>query len=142
MIRTYLVDVINDHKTQSEWKIQLTAAINFISSKPDSEKTRIMHAKSDNIEIMIGSETNEFIEELFESLLIHNLKRENQVTLLMITDDGEKWHYLVVKSLSALLRRITSKHDGDLYCFNCFHSIVMLQKRAKKRQQNIKIQPW
>ena len=28
-----------------------------------------MHAKSDNIEIMIGSETNEAIEELFESLL-------------------------------------------------------------------------
>ena len=29
MIRPYLVDMINDHKTQSEWKIQLTAAINF-----------------------------------------------------------------------------------------------------------------
>ena len=69
MIRPYLVDVINDHKTQSEWKIQLTAAINFISSKPDSDETRIMHAKGGNIEIMIGSETNEVIEELLESLL-------------------------------------------------------------------------
>ena len=47
-------------------KIQLTAAINFISSKPDSDKTRIMHAKTDNIEIMIGTQTN---EEFFESLL-------------------------------------------------------------------------
>ena len=28
-----------------------------------------MHAESDNIEIMIGNETNEVIEELFESLL-------------------------------------------------------------------------
>ena len=28
----------------------------------------------------------------------HNLKRENQVILLMITD-GEKWHYLVVKKI-------------------------------------------
>ena len=28
-----------------------------------------MHAKSNNIEIMIGSETNEVIQELFESLL-------------------------------------------------------------------------
>ena len=26
------------------------------------------------------------------------------------------------KKLSALLRRITSKHDGDFYCLNCFHS--------------------
>ena len=42
--RPYLVDVINDHKTQSEWKIQLTTAINFISSK-DSDETRTMHAK-------------------------------------------------------------------------------------------------
>ena len=69
MIRPYLVDMINDHKTQSEWKIQLTAEINFISSKPDSDETRIMHTKSDNIKIMTGSETNEVIEELFESLL-------------------------------------------------------------------------
>ena len=28
-----------------------------------------MHIKSDNIEIMMGSETDEIIEELFESLL-------------------------------------------------------------------------
>ena len=39
----------------------------------------------------------------------------------MITD-GKKWHYFAVKSLSALLRGITSKHDGDFYCLNCFHS--------------------
>ena len=32
----------------------------------------------------------------------YNLTRENQVILLMITD-GEKWHYLAVKSLSAFL---------------------------------------
>ena len=46
----------------------LTIAINFISSKPDSNETRIMHAKSDNIEIMNGSEIDEVIEELFKSL--------------------------------------------------------------------------
>ena len=69
MIRPYLVDLINDHKTQSEWKIQLTMEINFISSKPDFDETRIMHAKRDNKEIMIGNETDEVIEELFESFL-------------------------------------------------------------------------
>ena len=68
MIRPYLSDIINNHKTQGEWKIQLTIAINFFSSK-DSEETRTMHTKSDNIEIMMGSETDETIEELFESLL-------------------------------------------------------------------------
>ena len=69
MIRSYLVDMINDPKNQSEWKIQLSVAINFISSKPDSDETRIMHTRSNNIEIMIGSDTNEVIEELFNSLL-------------------------------------------------------------------------
>ena len=51
----------------------------------------------------------------------YNLNRKNQVLLLMITD-GEKWHYLAVKSLSALFRGITSKHDIDFYCLNCFQS--------------------
>ena len=36
--------------------------------------------------------------------------------------DGQKWHYLVVKNLSGLLRGITSTHKGDFYCLNCFHS--------------------
>ena len=69
IIRPYLVDITNDHKVQSERKIQLTIAINSISSKPDSDETRTMRAKSHNIEIMIGSETNEIIEDLFKSLL-------------------------------------------------------------------------
>ena len=54
IIRPYLSDMINDHKTQSEWKIQLTMQINFISSK-DSEETRTMHTKSSNIEIVMGN---------------------------------------------------------------------------------------
>ena len=51
----------------------------------------------------------------------YNLARENKVILLMITN-GEKWHYLAVKRLSALLRGITSKQDGDFHCLNCFQS--------------------
>ena len=53
IIRPYLVDIIFDHKTQSEWKIQSTTSINFISSK-DSDETRTMHVRSDNVEIMKG----------------------------------------------------------------------------------------
>ena len=51
----------------------------------------------------------------------HNLTREKQVILLMISN-GENWHYLTVKNLSRLLRGITSNHDRDFYCLNCFHS--------------------
>ena len=43
-------------------------AINFISPKY-SDDTQTMHAKSNNVEIMIGSETYEIIEDLFESFL-------------------------------------------------------------------------
>ena len=39
----------------------------------------------------------------------------------MITD-GEKWHYLTVKNLPGLLKGITSTHEKDFYCLNCFHS--------------------
>ena len=61
IIKQYLSDIINDHKIHDEWKIQLTMEINFISSK-DSNETRIMHTTSDNIEIMMGNETDEIIE--------------------------------------------------------------------------------
>ena len=36
--------------------------------------------------------------------------------------DGEKYHYLTVRRLSALLKGVTSNHNGDFYCLNCFHS--------------------
>ena len=285
MTKPYLSEIINDHKTRglvrhhsgnktwveetsSEWKIQLTIAINFISSK-DSDETRTMHTKSNNVEIMMGSETDEIIEDLFEfflqkyqegleesmrgselaydsvNALYYNLNKvslrrggsyinspkwlknkkatiipknkddkcfqyaltialnyeqikdhperiskikpfidkyswreidfpshskdwrkfqsnnksialnilyvphntekirhaykskynvtpEGQVILLMITD-VEKWHYLAVKSLSALFRGITSNHKEDFYCLNCFHSYSTANELKKHK---------
>ena len=49
-------------------KNQLTISISFISSK-GSDESRNMHTKSDNMEIIMGSETNNIIEEICESLL-------------------------------------------------------------------------
>ena len=69
LIEPHLADMINDYKNKGDWKIQLIAEINFTSLKPDSDETRIMHTKSDNTEIMTGSDTNEVIEELFKSFL-------------------------------------------------------------------------
>ena len=68
MIRPYLSGTIDDYKTQGGWKVHLTMAINFFSSK-DSEETRTMYSKNDNIEVMMGSETDEIIEELFDYFL-------------------------------------------------------------------------
>ena len=48
---------------------------------------------------------------------------EKQVISLIIRNEEKKdWHYLTVKKLSALLRTITSKHDGNYYCLDCLHS--------------------
>ena len=49
----------------------------------------------------------------------------------MITDKNNRWHYLAVKSLSALFRGITSSNNGDFYCLNCFHSYRTLNKLKK-----------
>ena len=63
----------------------------------------------------------------------HTFKRQNEVILLMITD-GKRWHYLVVKSVSALLRGITSNHNGDFYCLNCFHSCSIKNNLKKMKR--------
>ena len=47
----------------------MIAEINFISLKHGSDETRIMHTRSDNIEIMIGNDNDEITEGLFKSLL-------------------------------------------------------------------------
>ena len=41
--------------------------VKFMSSK-DSYETCTVHTKSDNVELIIGNETDEIIEELLESL--------------------------------------------------------------------------
>ena len=272
MIRPYSRDMINVHKTRTEWKIQLTMRINFISFK---EETPAMYTESHNIEIMMANETNEIVKKLYESLLQnykndlkepmresefvpdsidllyyhlqkiglkrgrshidspkwlknkkaiintqnnddncfqyaltvalnhqnieknpqrtskikpfidqynwkeidfpshskywknfkqknktialntlfvqyntekirlafkskHNFKRENHVILLMITDD-KKWHYLAVKSVSALLRGLTSNHNGGFHCLNCFHSLSITNKLKKHEYAMIMI---
>ena len=253
LIKPYLNDLINYKKDKGEWKLQLTAQINFISQRPGPDETRVMHTRSVCEEFMSGSETEEIVEKLFRSLLQrylfiflkdnlnekmrgsdfifngvnnlfydfnrvsiskggsyiespkwlkdkkctvnqknndnkcfnkidknpqrilrikpfignynwndinfpatkkdwnrfevnnknvalnilyvpfntkkieiaykskYNLVQDNQIILLMISN-SENWHYLAVKSLSRLLRGITSNHDGDYYCLNCFHS--------------------
>ena len=63
-IKPYLSDMINDLKTQGKWKIQLTTAIYFFSSK-NSKERHTMHTKSNNIEIIIDNERTFVIEDGF-----------------------------------------------------------------------------
>ena len=269
IIRPYLKDMIDNHKARGEWKMQLTMRIIF-AFFIDSNETRVMHTKSDNITIMSGTETDDAINELLNSfrrrfqegletkmkgssftferidllefhlhkkslnrgssyidsttwiknkgvtinprntknhicfqyvitaalnhqsidhhperisklrpfisnynwkdieftsrskdwrkfeqnnktialnilyvpyntkqikqayISKYNNERDNQVNLLMITDGTNNWHYLAVKSISGLLRRITSNHYGDFYCLNCFHPYTTEKKLTEK----------
>ena len=63
----------------------------------------------------------------------HNLTREKQAILLMISN-GEKWHSLTVKILSGLLRGITSNHNADSYCLNCFCAYSTKNKLEKHKK--------
>ena len=74
----------------------------------------------------------------------HNVTAKNQVTLLKITDDKGKWHFLALPSvldengvkrpmnaLSRLMKGISSSNHGDFYCYGCLHSY-----RTKTTLQN------
>ena len=82
MIRPYLRDLINEHKPidepidesnddngdRTEWKIQLTMQNSCISTK-SFEETHTIHTKSEALEILMGSDTNDVIDRLFTTLL-------------------------------------------------------------------------
>ena len=65
------------------WKIQLTIAINYISSKDNGEEHE-MHSKSDNKEIIINEKADGVIEKLLKSFL--NRYQNNLEAPLSVSD--------------------------------------------------------
>ena len=61
------MDIVIDRQSSDTWKIQLTMAINFMSSK-DTEEKHVMHSTSDNIKLIPHNDANEAVNELFELL--------------------------------------------------------------------------
>ena len=108
---------------QYKWK-----GIKFPSDKEDCKKIE-QNNKGIALNILFLPHNKKEICHAYISK--YNHKRKNQVILLMITDDGKRWHYLAVRSLSALLRGISSSNNGDFYCLNCFHSYRTLNKLKK-----------
>ena len=60
-------NIIIDLQNSDAWKIQLTIAIDIISSK-DAEEERVMDSMSNKIKFTSYNDTNEVIDELFELL--------------------------------------------------------------------------
>ena len=84
----------------------MTIAINFTYSRDDNDEERAMHSKSDNIEIMISDEADEFIEELFNSL-----KNRHQNNLQLMKSSEFIFDY--VHLLYYKCQRINFSHDGS-----------------------------
>ena len=75
---------------------KLTMAINFISSEPHSDEPPCaIRTKSNNVEIMMGSETDEIIEGLFKSLLERYQEglEESMKRSIFIFDSVEALYY-------------------------------------------------
>ena len=60
-------NVIIDLQNSDALKIQLTIAINFISSK-DTKEERVTHSNSGNTKFISYNDANEVVNELFELL--------------------------------------------------------------------------
>ena len=145
--------MINDHKAQfGEWKIQLPVSIKFISSK-DSNETCIRHTWSDNIEIMIGLETDDIIDELVKyqegleksqkrsefvydsvDLLCYHLHKISLKTGKSHTDSPE-W----LKNKKATI----NPKNKDNKCFKYAITVALNHEKIKKDPQIIwKIEPF
>ena len=71
-------DIIIDLQESDIWEIQLTMAINFISSK-DVDEERLMYTKSDSKQFMTYDNVKNIVDELFNTRIIRyqdNLKKE------------------------------------------------------------------
>ena len=143
MIRPYLTHIIKYHKSQGEWKVHSGNAVTDC-------KTLTMHTKSNNTEIMKGNETNEIIEELFESLLQKYQERlEEKVRgSEFVFDNVDLLHYNLHKvslnrsgsyidspeCLKSKEATINLKNNDDK-CFQYATVVALNQEKIKKEPQ-------
>ena len=106
-IETYLRNIIISCQSSDTWKIQLTIAIKFISSK-DTKEEHIMHLDSDNTKFISYNEINEVFNELFESLC--SKYQENLETSIKGSDVIFDW----VQLMYYKCHKVNSKR-GDSY---------------------------
>ena len=61
--------MIDHYQSKGEWKIKITMKIIFISVIDKKNETQVMHTKSDNVEIMNGTDTSDAINKLINSFM-------------------------------------------------------------------------
>ena len=100
------MDIIIDLQESDTQKIQLTIVINFISSK-DVDEERVMHSKSNNVELMSYDNVNDIVDELFETLL--SWYKDNLETSMK----GSDFVFDSVQLLSYKCHRINFRRGGS-----------------------------
>ena len=106
--------------------------INFPTEHKDFDKFE-KNSKDVALNILSADDTEEKINIIYKSDF--NRKRKHQVNLLMITNkDRDKWHYITVKNLSALLNDSSSNSHENHYCLNCLHA-YRTQNALKKHER-------
>ena len=111
---------IMPHINKYNWK-----GIDFPPQTKDWKKTELNN-KSIALNILYVSHNTKKIYLAYKSK--YNSTRENQAILLMITD-GEKWHHLAVTRLSALLRGIASKNNGDYLVIHYLRTAHLMKQK-------------
>ena len=131
--------------------------ISFIYFK-DSKETRTMYTKSRNIEIMMGNETNDIIEEFHESLL-QKYKKDLKETMTgseFVRDSNDLLYYHLQK---IRLKRVGSyivspewlknkkatinPENNDDNCFQYALTVALNHQNIGKNPQRIsKIKPF
>ena len=115
MIRTYLRDLINNHKLtvalnnkednsdteRGEWKIQLVMQNNCISTK-NFEDTRTIYSGSKLVEVFMGTDTDPAINKLFNT----TLQRFQQAINISTKEGGSKLTHESVALLHYYFQKI------------------------------------
>ncbi|XP_057316769.1 uncharacterized protein LOC130657785 [Hydractinia symbiolongicarpus] len=100
-----------------EFPLDIKKIIKFENNNPKIAVNVLYTSKTSSINILQRSD--------------YNAPRENQVNLLLITDD-EKMHYTCIKNLSRILGRGNSKDHKAMHFFlNCLEAFNYVESRDK-----------
>ena len=132
--------------------------VNFISLKPGSDVTPIMHTRSHNIEIMIGDDNDDIIEELFRSFLQkYEENLQNKMRRLDFEFDGVNFSYYDFNKISLNRggsyidppkwlkdkKSIKNPKNNDHKCFQYAVTLALNLDKINKHPQRIsKIKPF
>ena len=116
-------NIIIDLQNFDTWKIQLTVAINFISSK-DAEEKCVMHSRCDNVKCTSYNDSNEIVDELFESL--HSIHQGS----LEISMRGSDFIFDSVQPMYYKCHKVN---------FKCGGSYIDSPDRMKKKKATINL---